>query len=251
MNHIIISFLFSVLVTWAVVMADSASTTALAGEKSRSAPAGSELDSLGSNKAIAERAKAIDGENRVRVVQNRSVDRNLRFEFGISYDGVTGGDSYIKTNNLGYALDFHITPKVSIGGRYYDGLSKLTPEGERIFADANQRRTNGDNSLRPDLDTPLSSSIGILTVYPLYGKLNFFNLGISQFDLFVTGGYGTMKLTSGETPTWIAGGGVGIWWSQHFTSRFEVRYQEYQDVINTGTRDQAITAFSFGLGFLL
>lgn len=210
-----------------------------------------DLDSLGSNQAIAARAKAIDAENRIRVVQNRAVDRRWRFELGLSYDGVTGGDPYLRTNNLGYALDLHINPKFSLGARYYDAKNRFTSEGERIFADANQRRDIGDNSLRPDIDSPLNSTLGIVTVYPLYGKLNFFNLGITQFDLYMSGGYGTMVLTSGKTPTWMAGGGVGIWWSQHFTSRLEVRYQEYEDTINTGHRDQAITAFSFGLGFLL
>ncbi|MCB0361284.1 MAG: outer membrane beta-barrel domain-containing protein [Bdellovibrionales bacterium] len=210
-----------------------------------------DLDSLANNKAIVKRAKAIDANNRIRVVQNRSVDRNLRLEFGLSYDGVTGGDSYLRTNNLGYSLDFHITPKISIGGRYYDSNSRLTSEGDRVFSEANQARLHGDNTLRPDIDIPLSSSLGLISIYPLYGKLNFFNQGITQFDLYFTGGYGKMKLSSGETPTWMAGGGVGIWWSQHFSSRLEVRYQEYEDSIRTGNRDQAITAFSIGFGFLL
>jgi outer membrane immunogenic protein len=209
------------------------------------------LDSLGSNKAIAERAKAIDAENRVRIVQNRSVDRNFRLELGMSYDGVNGGDTYVSTNNVGYVLDFHINPYISIGARYYDAYNSLTPEGERIFAQAAQARAMGDNSVRPDIDSPISTTLGVIEVYPLYGKLNFFDLGVTQFDVYALGGYGQMKLQSGPTSTWTAGGGVGVWWSQHFTTRIEARYQAYQDKINTGPRDQGVTTFSLGIGIML
>jgi len=210
------------------------------------------LQSLGSNKAIAERAKAIDAKNRIRVVQNRSVDRNLRFELGATYGGVAGGDSYIKTNQMGYMLDFHINPMVSIGARYYDSFNELTNEGQRVFTAARERQLAGDTStLRPGVDFPLTSTLGVVTLYPLYGKLNFFNQGVTQFDLYVLGGYGQMKLQSGSTETWTAGGGMGIWWSKHFSSRLEARYQSYQDKIYTGTRDQAATTFSIGIGILL
>lgn len=211
-----------------------------------------ELDSLGSNQAIVDRAQAIDGENKIRVVQKRKVDRDLRFEFAVGYDAVSGGDSYIQTNNLGYMLDFHINPRVSVGARYYDSYNELTSEGERVFADARRRQAAGDlNSLRPDVDNPLSSTLGTITVYPLYGKLNFFNLGVTQFDVYLMGGYGQMELSSGSTPTWTAGGGVGIWWAQHVSSRLEARYQDYQDKIYSGSRDQSMMAFSFSIGILL
>jgi len=215
------------------------------------------LDTLGANKEIADRAKAIDAENRLRVVQNRTVDRRLRLEFGVGYDGVTGGDSYVSANNVGYLLDFHITPQFSIGARYYDTYTQLTDEGKRVFDAEQARRNAGDlTGTRPDVDYPLSSTLGVVTFYPLYGKLNFFNLGITQFDVYVLGGYGEMKLQSGNSPTWTAGGGVGIWWSQHFTTRLEARYQAYEDKIYSQTatpvtRDQEITTFSIAIGFML
>ena len=241
----------SVLCTLQISSLALAKNTNTTSQSSSSSSLFKDLDSLGSNKAIVERAQAIDAENKVRVVQNRTVDRHWRIELGMSYDGVTGGDSYLKTNNLGYAFDLHVNPKFSLGARYWDSYNQLTPEGKRVFNEASQKRSVGDNSLRPDIDSPLSTTMGIMTIYPLYGKLNFFNLGITQFDLYMTGGYGTMKLTSGSSPTWMGGGGVGIWWSQHFSSRFEVRYQEYQDSIYSGKRNESITAFSFGIGLLL
>ena len=106
----------------------------------------------------------------------------MRLELGLSYDAVTGGDTYFQTNNVGYMLYFHITPRVSIGARYFDSYNKLTSEGERVFDDARERQAAGDlNYLRPDVDYPVSTTMGTITLYPLYGKLNFFNLGVGFF----------------------------------------------------------------------
>jgi outer membrane immunogenic protein len=208
-----------------------------------------DLDSLGSNKAIAERAKAIDANNRVRVVQNRSVDRDLRFEFGVNYGTIAGGDAYVDSSALGFMADFHITPKISLGVRHLDINSALSAEGKRVM-DASLADSN---VLRPEIDFPESSTMGVITLYPMYGKLNFFDVGITQFDVYMLGGYGQMKTQNGSSPTWTAGGGIGIWWAKHISSRIEARYQDYQDTLTTNgvSREQGITSFSVGIGFLL
>lgn len=205
-----------------------------------------DLDSLGSNEEIAKRSKAIDAENRIQIVQNRTVDRTMRLESVLSYDIVAGGDPYISSNNLGVMVDFHLSNKVSLGVRYYDTSSRLSPEGDRVFKEF---QSNG--GVRPAVDYPLSTTLGVVTFYPLYGKLNFFNIGVTQFDVYVLAGYGQISLNSGNTSTWTAGGGIGLWWSQHITSRVEVRYQSYQDKIYSGTRNEGVTSVSAGVGFLL
>lgn len=235
------------IATLAVVISASSAFAAPAQKRSLI----SDLDSLGSNKGIAERAKAIDANNRIRVVQNRTVDRNLRFEFGVNYGTVAGGDSYVDTNQMGFMADFHITPMISIGARHFSAYNKLSSEGQRVFDNAQAAQANGDDYIRPAIDNPVSSTMATITLYPLYGKLNFFNVGISQFDVYGLAGYGQMKTQNSTSPTWTAGGGVGIWWSQHFTSRIEARYQSYTDKIYSGERDQGTTAFSIGLGFMI
>ena len=210
-----------------------------------------DLDSLGSNKGIAERAKAIDADNRIRVVQNRTVDRTMRFEFGVNYGTVAGGDSYINTNQLGFMADFHIVPMISIGVRHFSAYNSLSSEGKRVFDNASTQQAAGNDYIRPAVDYPVQSNLATVTLYPLYGKLNFFNVGISQFDVYVLGGYGQMQTQSHSSPTYMGGGGVGIWWSQHFSSRIEARYQGYQDKIYSGTRDQGTTSFSVGIGFMI
>ncbi len=210
-----------------------------------------DIDSLGNNKQIAERSRQIRGENKIRIVQNRTVDRNNRFELGVNYDMVAGGDPYINTNNLGFQVDFHFSPKFSVGVRHYETYARLSAEGERVFDAYDRAFSQGDFRSRPEVDYPLSSTMGVATFYPLYGKLNFFNLGVTQFDVYVLGGYGKMLLKSGTSDTWTAGSGIGFWWSQHLSSRLEVRYQNYTDKVNNIERNEGVTSFSAGMGILL
>src|SRR6266404_1813185 len=78
-----------------------------------------EMDALGANKELMKKARAIDPDNKVRVVQNRQVDRNYRLEVGLNYGAsAAGGDPYVNTTMLGGEMDFHINPRWSIGARY-------------------------------------------------------------------------------------------------------------------------------------
>jgi hypothetical protein len=49
----------------------------------------SDLRGLGGNKELIRRARGLDPKNKVSVVQNRAVDRDLRLELGINY-GLAG-----------------------------------------------------------------------------------------------------------------------------------------------------------------
>ncbi len=185
------------------------------------------------------------------MVQNRSVDRDWRLELGVNYGAVAGGDPYVNTNNLGAQLDLHMTPHWSIGARYYSSGNALSSEGERVFREAQAARAGGVDQARPDIDYVSDTYLGVLNWYPIYGKLNLFDLSIAQFDIYFLGGGGQVKLSSGMAPTWTAGGGVGFWLSQHFATHFEVRYQTYEDQMASGSRKLDLTILSATLGFLL
>ena len=208
-----------------------------------------DMNSLGGNKDLIRRAKAIDPKNRVQVVQNRSVDRHNRLEIGLNYGMVTGGDPYVRTNNLGGNLDFHFSPRWSLGARYYNSSNTLSREGERVFQDANAARPLGTE--RPDLDYAQDTYLGVINWYPMYGKINFLDYGISQFDIYFLGGGGQVKLHSGMAPTYTAGGGLSFWLSQHFSTRLEGRYQTYNDRISSGPRHLDLMILSATLGILL
>lgn len=209
------------------------------------------MDGLGGNKELIKKARALDPDNKIRVVQNRTVDRNWRFELGVNYSAIGGGDPYLSTQSVGGNFDLHINPMWSVGARYSDFSNQLNTEGERVFKDAAEREASGSPYIKPDVDYMKNSTLGVISFYPVYGKLNMFDMGVTQFDLYILGGYGQVQLESGSSSTWTAGGGAGLWLSQHFSSRLEVRYQNYQDQIYSGARDMDLVVTTFTIGFIL
>lgn len=213
--------------------------------------AAEDIDSLGGNQDLMEMAEKIKSTSRSRIVQERIVERRNTVEFGLSYGSVFGGDSYVKTQSLGAQVDYHITPRWSFGVRYYDFGNNLTSEGQRVFDDAKAAYAAGGRALLVDIDYPLNAKMAVLNWYPIYGKTSFLDMGVSQFDLYLLAGGGTITLSSGDTSLLTAGLGIGIWASKHISARAEVRYQKYQDQLVTGSRNLDIVTGSLGLGWIL
>lgn len=211
---------------------------------------GSDFDALGNNDKIINRAKTLNSNRTVRVVQNRIVDRNLRLEVGGSYSGIAGGDSYVNTNAFGAYGDFHITPQWSVGVRYNKYNNQLTSEGDRALSEAVASSQNGQKYQIPTIDYQKQSLAGTVSWYPIYGKLNLFDKAVTQFDFYLTAGYGQMQLSSGNSPLMTAGGGVGFWLMQHLSARFEARWQGYNDQqLNVSRRVDSLIA-GLSVGFL-
>lgn len=220
------------------------------------AHAQSDFDSLGSNEAILKRARSLNTQQQVRIVQKRAVDRDMRFEIGAAYGGSAGGNSYLNTQPIMGMLEFHVNPRFSFGGRYTAYANQLTKEGQSQMDAARAAKDAGQTDYTvSDIDLPKSSLMGTVSYYPMYGKLNFFDLTVVQFDFYVLAGYGTMEMKSGNSPTWTAGGGVGFWWNKYISSRLEIRQQGYSDRVTTSTgintRDIGLTIGTLGIGILL
>lgn len=230
---------------WIITFLVLFSTTSLANSLA------DDVNSLGGNKALMKKVRAIDPDNKVRVVQKRSVDRRLRLELGFNYGVYTGGDPYLKTDSIGGQLEFHINPTVSIGARYSSLSNSLSSEGERVFREASALREQGINAGTVAVDPAQETVLGTISIYPLYGKMNFFNRSIAQFDFYIVGGAGQTKLQSGNSPTYTAGGGLGVWMSQHVSGRLEARWQGHQDQVGDQKRDLSQTIISASFGFLL
>jgi outer membrane beta-barrel protein len=212
-----------------------------------------EFDSLGSNQDIIEKAQALQPNNSMRIVQKREVDRNWRLELGPSIGMLNGGDAYVSTYSWGAQLDLHITPRWSIGARYASYKNDLTAEGRRAYDGV---RAN-NLAVRPDISYPQDSEMAILSWYPIYGKVSWFESAVSQFDLYFLGGGGQIKTKdefSGSSTTggiYTVGAGMGVWWNSWFTSRLEVRYQSYKDKVYTGERNADGFIGQIGIGFML
>lgn len=207
-----------------------------------------DLETLGTNRDVIRRAKKIAPNEKVQVVQKRAVDRSLRLESSLSWSWVSGGDPFTDSSILGLDLDFHITPKWSIGARYGRFDNDPSREGQRLIDNARQTGTIPDVQ-----DFAKDFYLGTVTYYPIYGKINFFNINVTQFDVYVTGGYGQINLEkSGPTQLFMVGGGTGFWLTNWLTARFEIRYQTYKDIVG-GTQERRLdqTVFTGKLGFLL
>ncbi len=218
----------------------------------------SDMDALGANRELMKKARAIDPNNRMRVVQNREVNRNFRLEFGMNFGMAAGGDPYLDSSILGGQIDLHLTPRWSVGGRFYNINNTLNSEGRNVFDEAKRRDEAGDKTgVVPGLDGAKNKMLAVINWYPIYGKMSIFDAGISQFDLYLLAGGGSTKLNSGYTEAVVtAGGGVGVWLTKHISTRLEARWEGYKDHPYRGEkasqkRDVNETIFSATLGFLL
>lgn len=214
-------------------------------------PITDDIDTLGGNKELMDMAQNIKAESRSRIVQDRIVERRNRVEIGLNYGMNFGGDSYTKTQALGVALDYHITPRWSLGARYYDFGNSLTSEGKRIFDQAKANYAAGGRAYAVDIDYPENAAMAVVTWYPIYGKTSFLDMGVTQFDLYLLGGGGQITLSSGTTSVYTGGLGVGAWLSKHVTARAEVRYMTYKDQPITGERTLDVVTGNLGFGWML
>jgi len=205
-----------------------------------------DFSSLGDNEAVLRRAKALDPKNKYKVVQGRAVDMDMRLELGANIGTFSGGDAYYNGFNLGANLDFHLNSNWSIGGRYYHSYTSLSAEGQSA---------SSSPTTTPSIDYATDTTLGLVSWYPIYGKLDLFG-SVTHFDIYLLGGYGVTTLNSGSSGTFAGGGGFGLWLSQHVTARLEARYQQYNDHPYYGTsaaysRQINEVVYMSSLGFLL
>ena len=168
--------------------------------------------------------------------------RLMKIELGIN--------PFLNTSSLGGLAELHISPKFSLGVRYANFDNSLNSEAQNRY-DLAKQNPQSSSSIIPEIDSPFNSTHGVISWYPVYGKMNLLDLGISQFDIYFLGGYGQVKLKSGVSDSWTVGGGIGLWLNQYVTSRFEIRHQAYQDQVVTGARDMDMTFITFSMGVLL
>lgn len=210
------------------------------------------LKSLGNQEMLLDKARPSIPANTYRIVQKRVIDRDNRFEIAASLGGITGGDSYYNTKNLGLQAEYHLTHRWSLGLRYLYNMNDLTSEGKRVYdnAEATIDANNPAGAKAPGIDWPMSTALATISFYPLYGKMSWFDSNVSYFDMYVLLGGGVNQLRYGSVPVYTGGIGMGMWWTNHLSSRIEARYQQYDDHLFGGRKIQDAN-ISFSMGFLL
>ncbi len=238
-----------ILKTVLVLILGLTATSALAQTKSLT----KEFQSLGDNEQVIDRVKKLDNQQRIRVVQNRLVDRNNRLEAAVSFAMLSGADSYVESKNLGGMLNYHITPRWSVGVAYIKDSNKLTAEGSRLYDAAFTCRQEDPSCDKrfPAIDFPLETKMVAVSFYPIYGKLNLFDSAIAQFDIYTSVGYGQKKLDSGTSDVVSGGLGIGIWINSFITARLEGRYESYTDLLKTQKRKQSAVSAIASVGVML
>lgn len=218
------------------------------------AAAEDDYDGLGGNKILLERAKALNPDENVSIVQSRTVSLRNRFEIAPEYSGTFGGDTYTRTQTFGLNVHYHINPQWSIGAKYGMSFNRLTPEGQammdRAMDDYNSNPKNPTSQI-PDIDYPKSETMAMVTWAPIYGKLNFFDAKVVQFDTYLLAGMGQVALKSGNASSTTAGLGIGFWLSPKLSTRVEMRYQGYEAQYLTRSQKLDLAVASVQMGWLL
>lgn len=236
------------LKTLSILLIVSAVSSSAFAQKSSKA-----LQSLGTQESLMEKAQPAVPANTYRVVQRRAINMDYVSEFSASAGAVNGGDSYYRSKTLGLQYDFHFNRWFSIGARHTFFYNDLTPEGKNR-ADIAQAADDVSFGAGywPQMDYPISQTLGTINFYPLYGKMSWFESTVSYFDFYVMAGGGTYRLRSGSTGVGTAGMGLGMWWTQNVSSRIEVRYQQYNDMLTwKDPRRVENTVAMFSMGFML
>lgn len=205
-----------------------------------------DFDSLGGNKVLLERAQVMTPDQRVSIVQNRIVDRHLRFEVAPELSMNLGGDAYVNSRAYGLNTQFHINPRWSLGLKYLYYNNSLSKEGQSLIDNTSLT----GQAIVPDIDYPKGETMALVNWYPFYGKINFLDMGVVHFDIYGLLGAGQVALKSGTTTAYTTGGGIGFWISQHLTARAELRYETYK-VQRLQQKDQLdVTTAGVQLGYL-
>lgn len=213
-----------------------------------------DFDSLGGNQVILDRARALEPEKTVSIVQNRTVSRRNRVEIAPEFSGTFGGDTYSRTKSLGLNANYHFNPRWSVGVKYNYSFNDLTPEGKAMVdaAEADYQANPGNPSAKyAVLDYQKSETLALVNWYPFYGKMNLLDMSVAHFDFYFVGGAGQVELLSGATSTYTGGAGFGFWVSNNFSTRLEMRYQNYTAKYFDKQKDLDLAVASVQMGWML
>jgi hypothetical protein len=159
----------------------------------------------------------------------RAQSGSRRWELLPELATVVGGDSYLKTDFVGFGVEVMIAPRLSLGLDYAYAFNSLKPEGEAWLSEPRGRGEDEELTL----DFPKSQLLVLANWTPLSGRLH---LGDTEerpggnalrFDIYALVGAGRLFLHSGSTAISTLGGGVKIWGSSRMTVRMELRSQPY------------------------
>lgn len=212
-----------------------------------------DFDSLGGNDVLLEKAQSLTPSTKIGIVQKRVVNRLKRFELSFEGGTISSNDSYVVSRKVGLSTQFHINPHWSVGAKYNYFFNNLTPEGKKIYDEAERdvQSGNSEGAIVPAVNWQKSSISAVINWYPIYGKLNIFDKGIVQFDMYGILGAGKTQLRYNSAQSYQAGIGFGFWLSQHLTSRIELTKETFSASALDGSKQNfSSDETSLSVGYL-
>lgn len=191
------------------------STSSFAEEKSQKSELEKKLESLN---IPSDKVSPLVSEEKLYVVNGRYSSLNNRHELTLFGSRNFNADSHIETQQGGGTYRYHINSDWSLGYRYSQYDNKLSEAGEDLF---------DKNAILPISDYAVKSSEGFINYNTVYGKIKLTEKTIVYFDHYVSLGYATMALGSGEVPSYIVDTGFAFWLGKHMSLRTGLKNELY------------------------
>lgn len=191
------------------------STSAYSAEKKEKSELERKLESLN---IPSDKVSPLVSEEKLYVVNGRYSSLTNRHEITLFGARNFNADSHLETQQGGGTYRYHINSDWSLGYRYSEYDNKLSKAGEDLF---------DKNALLPISDFAIKSSEGFINYNTVYGKLKFTDTTIVYFDHYISLGYASLDLGSGEVPAYIVDTGLSFWLGKHMSLRSGLKTELY------------------------
>ncbi len=200
-------------------------------------------------------AKGEDPE--LRVVQNRLYSKAGKLSLGV-FGALVNGDPFLSIQALGGSLDYYFNEYFGIGvvgwKAYTTGSAALT-QLQSIQQSSGGNANANTNFVKAFYGADVKASL-------IYGKLSLVGKAIIYYDLYLTGGAGSISTESGNYIGPTFGIGQQIYLSQHFALNFAYTgfvYSEYlpdkidgtPSVLSSSTRSNFTSIITGGINILI
>jgi|GEM_PF-1050061 len=149
-------------------------------------------------------AKGVDTE--FRVVQNRLYSKAGKISLGVFGSSVSA-DPFLSIQALGASLDYYFSEYFGVGVWGYRAFT--TPSSALIQFQQQTNATTDTDYFNSFLGAQLKASL-------IYGKLSLLGTSIIYYDLYLTGGAGSLSTESGSYIAPTFGIGQQVYLNQHF-----------------------------------
>ena len=185
------------------------------------------------------------------VLQNRYFLKAIRPEANVFFGSILN-ESYSQTWNYGARLGMFFNE--TIGAEYT--FSKFLANDSRDLEALRKLQYCNDNKTKctnpqPSFVRLTGAHLGTVTFAPIYGKINFLDLGIVYSDIYTNLGGGVIGTSQGSKPAAVVGFGQRFYFAKNYNFRIDATNHIFsEERENLGEKKKAIkNAWSVTLGF--